>query len=458
MKIFTKVSLAAALVGAMLLPSFAITARAAEPKAGTNGTGYTSAQQVKYVTSGKYIANWGARGEDCSFLSTYAESFYTGSYTYEVLSEKNGGSSQSNAYQSALYSSLKSLMTSKHKHETSYGETKELYRYTDCLKSQYSNISSFYSGKTLSGNWGTGWNREHTWPNSKGLGGDDEDDIMMLRPTWEQENSSRGNTAYGESGSYFNPDCENPPASVKGDCARITLYVYTRWGNTSKMWGTSGVMESMNVLLKWMEEDPVDTWEMGRNDAVQAITGTRNVFVDYPEYAWLLFGKQIPSDMSTPSGIANDGVITPPESSLPDSSDSESEKPSSSIPESSVPDSSVDDGEKPDSSVPDSSVNEGESDCVHEYGRWFVIYRPTEEKDGEQQRFCQKCGYCEVGVIPKLTNSEGNDSANGEASIGSNEVSDNDTMGCAATVCAPFAALALAVVLVIVWRKRKISE
>ena len=61
------------------------------------------------------------------------------------------------------------------------------------------------------------------------------------------------------------------------------------------------------ALLAWMEEDPVDTWEMGRNDAVQSITGTRNVFVDYPEYAWLLFGREIPSDMTTPSGEAAGG-------------------------------------------------------------------------------------------------------------------------------------------------------
>jgi hypothetical protein len=68
------------------------------------------------------------------------------------------------------------------------------------------------------------------------------------------------------------------------------------------MWGSSGVMENLDILLKWMEEDPVDTWEMGRNDAVQSITGVRNVFVDYPEFAWLLFGREIPSDLVTPSG------------------------------------------------------------------------------------------------------------------------------------------------------------
>ena len=289
-----------------LLPATLPAAKAA------TGTGYTSASDVQYVKNGQYVANWGARGEVCVFLSSYAQNFYTGSNTFETLSQLTGGSSQSNAPQSALYSALKSFMTSKHSNQTSYNATRSLFCYTDCVLSNYSKISSFYSGKTLSGTWdgGSTWNREHTWPNSKGLGGNDENDIMMLRPTSVSENSSRGNTAYGESGSYYKPDSENPPASVKGDVARIMLYVYVRWGNTGKMWGQSGVMENMNILLKWMKEDPVDTWEMGRNDAVQSITGTRNVFVDYPEFAWLLFGQDVPSGISTPSD--NDGVTANP--------------------------------------------------------------------------------------------------------------------------------------------------
>ena len=268
----------------------------------TTATGYTSASDVKYqYHEGKYISNWGARGEVATFLSPNAEKFYTGSYTYDVLSDKQGGSSQSTAPSSALYKALQSMMKAEHSHQTSYGETRYQYRYTDCLLNDTGHISSFYSGKELTGNWDSAatWNREHTWPNSKGLGGNDENDIMMLRPTWVQENSSRGNTAYGESTGYYDPG-----ESVRGDCARIVLYTYVRWGNTSYMWGKSGVIENMDVLLRWMEEDPVDTWEMGRNDAVESITGTRNVFVDYPEYAWILFGEEIPEDMTTPSGIA----------------------------------------------------------------------------------------------------------------------------------------------------------
>lgn len=270
-------------------------------------TGYTSANDVEYRKSGSYIYNWGAREEVATFLSPNAISFYTSGYTYDVLSLKSGGTSQSNAPSSALYTALKDFMTSKHKKITTYAETRPLYQYTDC-EMNGNKISSFYSGVSIGPAWDSGatWNREHTWPNSKGTG-NSENDIMMLRPTSVSENSSRGNKAYGKSSGFYNPNSESNGAhDLRGDVSRICLYVYVRWGDDNKnnMWGSSGVIESLSVLLGWMEADPVDTWEMGRNDAVQSITGTRNVFVDYPEYAWLIFGKEVPSDMVTPSGEA----------------------------------------------------------------------------------------------------------------------------------------------------------
>ena len=301
-KAFTKALLTIALVVTMLAPSFAVTVNAA--KIVTPASGYTSASQVEYVKTGKYVHNWGARGEDATFLSTYATNFYTGDDVYSEVSKKAGGTTQSNAPQSALYSELASVMKDKHSHQTSYGETRDLYKYTDCVLNDSSKLSSFYSGAMVNSTWDSGntYNREHTWPNSKGLAGNDENDIMMLRPTVPTENGSRGNKAYGASGNYFNPG-----ESVHGDVARIFLYVYVRWGNVNYAWGQPGVMENLTVLLRWMEEDPVDTWEMGRNDAVQSITGTRNIFVDYPEYAWLLFGQEVPTDMVTPSGLAKSG-------------------------------------------------------------------------------------------------------------------------------------------------------
>ena len=255
-----------------------------------------------------YTYNWGTRGDvadETDFTRSTAEEWYAKYNTsYAQLSALSGSATNSSVPSSELYTKLKSLMTNAHSYKTSYDATKELYQYTDCQNGG-GKISSFYSGNAIGPGWGEGgsWNREHTWPDSKGLGGQDENDIMMLRPTSSSENSSRGNDAYGESGSYYHPNSESGGKyDLRGDCARICLYVYTRWGNTGKMWGESGVMESREILLKWMKEDPVDTWELGRNDACQSITGTRNVFVDYPELGFILFGADVPDNYTSPSG------------------------------------------------------------------------------------------------------------------------------------------------------------
>ena len=328
MKKLPKILLSAVLATTLGMP--ALYTPFAEPTsavAATTATGYDSADDVVYVKNGKYIYNWGAREEDCTFLSTYAVGFNSGDYSFEKLSSYAGGTGKSDAPNSALYKALQNFMTSKHTTLTTYEGTKDLYRYTDCVSSNTEYLSSFYLGATYESAWpygGDPWNREHVWPKSNGLvkGREKEDgaDIMTLRAANKNENSSRNNTAYGESSGYYNPNKNGQ--NIQGDCARTLLYTYTRWGNASKMWTTNsredGVMENLDVLLKWMEEDPVDTWEMGRNDAVQAITGTRNVFVDYPEYAFLLFGKSVPTDMVTPSGLAKSGTITGGTNTQPD--------------------------------------------------------------------------------------------------------------------------------------------
>ena len=51
-------------------------------------------------------------------------------------------------------------------------------------------------------------------------------------------------------------------------------------------------------------QDPPSLTEMVRNDGAQDYQGNRNPMIDYPELAFLLFGKQIPTDMVTPSGEA----------------------------------------------------------------------------------------------------------------------------------------------------------
>lgn len=275
------------------------------------------AATVDYVKSGNYIYNWGTRETVATFLSPNAITFYQKNNTsLQQLSALSGSKNESGVPNSALYKKLHEIMESNQKYQTSYSATKDLYKYTDCQDSGRVNsgkISSFYSGTLIGPNWGSSpsWNREHTWPNSKGdRAGNGENDIMMLRPTASSENSSRGNKAYGQSSGYYNPNNESGGRyDLRGDVARIMLYVYVRWEckncgsyNPNGIFGTGGILESKTVMLNWIKEDPVDTWELGRNDSVESITGTRNIFVDYPELAYTLFGEAVPANLQTPSG------------------------------------------------------------------------------------------------------------------------------------------------------------
>ena len=274
-----------------------------------------------YSNCTNVIYNWGSRGTTATFLSPNAEAFYEDNRTsYNTLSALSGASSLSAVPSSQLYTTLRKLMSDNHSYVTKYDDTRDMFAFTDCQNNAINStkISSFYSGSQIGPDWdkGSTWNREHTWPNSKGdANGNGENDIMMLRPASSSENSGRNNTAYGESTGYYNPNkTSGGTYDVRGDVARIVLYVYVRWQDSSSgdavLFGTDGVIESKEVMLKWMQEDPVDTWEMGRNDSVESITGTRNVFVDYPELGYLLFNQKVPADLVTPSNNSGDSGTT----------------------------------------------------------------------------------------------------------------------------------------------------
>ena len=277
---------------------------------------FAASEPTSYSTS----RNSGKRHVVCTTLSgTRASSYYTGSYTYDRLEELSA---------STLLTTLRGLMKSTHKKTTAYSDCKNYADETDCENggSNIITIYTSYSSNQNEYNSGSGWNREHVWP--KSLGGFETAgagaDLHHIRPSENRTNSNRGSLKYGNvsggkkttgnlsgldggnyTGSYF-----EPLDNVKGDVARICLYVYVRYGGElPKCSSITNVFQSVDVLLEWCELDPVDTWEMGRNEVVAAIQGNRNVFIDYPELAWLIFGKEIPSDMVTPSGEAMKGTV-----------------------------------------------------------------------------------------------------------------------------------------------------
>ena len=266
-------------------------------------------------------SNSGTRNEVCTTLDgTSASSYYTSSYTFDNLSEQSS---------SQLLQSLRTLMTSTHRKISSYSNCKDYANKTDCENND-GRVVLLYTSYSATMSQYNGWNREHVWPQSLGGGNTSGGgaDLHHVRPSDAGVNSSRGNKKYGNSnngtakygsnpavgvlGGTYSSTYFEPLDNVKGDVARICLYVYVRWGSN---WGADSITEvfqSVDVLLEWMELDPVDTWEMGRNEVVENIQGNRNVFIDYPEYAWLLFGRDVPSTLTTPSGEASGGVSSNP--------------------------------------------------------------------------------------------------------------------------------------------------
>ena len=282
------------------------------------------------VTFQASAKNTNKRDTLCTSLSTMATAYYTGAYTYDKLSALAGGSADCVAsMNSALYKSLQKLMSSTQTDSVSYRSLTKYWPTTD-------NNILFYADQT-----GSGYNREHVWPKSRASfyqknGGCD---LHHLRPADQTINSTRYNYTMGNVNGVINGcstanyggrtvlwysagnDLVEVRDNVKGDVARILLYVYCRWGQPNLYQNVAEkdlpafdsdddanngkkVIESLDTLLKWCKSDPVDTWEMTRNDEVQNVQGNRNVFIDYPEYAWLVFGQDIPNDMKTPSGEA----------------------------------------------------------------------------------------------------------------------------------------------------------
>ena len=164
---------------------------------------------------------------------------------------------------------------------------------------------SYYSGKPIPKGTprgsGTGqWNNEHVWPNSRGSGKDGPGaDPHMLRPTWADSNSSRGNSFYGyasEAGCY-DPASEGV-AQYRGDAARIIFYTATRYGKLNGLElsdnasddASRKTMGRKTDLLTWNLTYKPSAQEQYRNDYLYSKYNVRNPFIDFPELATAIWG------------------------------------------------------------------------------------------------------------------------------------------------------------------------
>ncbi len=204
----------------------------------------------------------------------------------------------------------------------SYSEVWEALKTTDEDPDNSDNVILLYTGwsypKSINGGDAADWNREHTWAKSMGDFGTSNGpgtDIHHLRPTDVTVNSARGNlyfdeggTEYvdgsryddgtGSTGCYKDADSWEPRDEVKGDIARMLFYMATRYESEdgydlelAEYSSATGLHGKLSTLLKWHTEDPVDQWELDRNEKIYGIQNNRNPFIDHPEYVALIWNS-----------------------------------------------------------------------------------------------------------------------------------------------------------------------
>ncbi len=226
---------------------------------------------------------------------------------------------------SALKTALASKITSTHTNQLSYSQVWSALKITDLDPSNSSDVLLVYGwengsdsdvtndhsrNKDSNGGANGDWNREHIFAQSLGnpdLGQTGPGaDAQMLRSCDVQRNSDRGNRKYAAgSGNSGNVGLNWYPGDEwKGDCARIVMYMYLRYGSqclpTYVFTGSSVASDAnmLDLMLQWNAEDPVSQYEDNRNTYLGNSSntygqGNRNPFIDNPYLATVIWGGPI---------------------------------------------------------------------------------------------------------------------------------------------------------------------
>ncbi|MFF1896710.1 endonuclease I family protein [Streptomyces sp. NPDC058206] len=207
-----------------------------------------------------------------------------------------------------LKSALHSIISVQTK--ISYSQVWDALKNTDQDPANSSNVILLYTGRSepKSDNGGAvgQWNREHVWAKSHGDFGTSTGpgtDIHHLRPEDVTVNSIRGNKDFdnggtavsGAAGNYTDSDSFEPRDAVKGDVARMILYMAVRYEgddafadlepNDQVDNGSAPNIGRLSVLKQWSQEDPPDSFEERRNEVIfDTYQHNRNPFIDHPEW------------------------------------------------------------------------------------------------------------------------------------------------------------------------------
>ena len=181
------------------------------------------------------------------------------------------------------------------------------------VQCEYSNERKVYPAPFDFANNSLNYSREHVlpknWMNTRGIpNGDlinypegcDYHNLLLTRTT--NVNSSRSDYPYGKVNtvisSYlsckFGKDLNNqfvfePKNDIKGNGVRCMFYQMITYNGLNINWGLltlngKASSQSQDLLKEWHITDPVDNYEIARNEFIFSLQGNRNPFIDFPEW------------------------------------------------------------------------------------------------------------------------------------------------------------------------------
>ena len=276
-------------------------------------------------------------------INAYAQSDFGSSFnpTYgivqsnipqEYYQEANGKSSEQ--LKEALYQIISNHVVFPY--TSSSTDTWDILQLSDQDPQNHDNMILIYTGRSQDKGYrdGTGnysqyengngtqnnsWNREHVWPKSHGFPDENDNaytDVHNLKPSDRSVNSSRGTKDYDYGGSQHSEATEcltdsdswEPSDSVKGDIARILFYMVVRYdpgydhdNNSFDLelvdYTTPGnndpILGKLSSLIQWHIDDPVDDFEINRNEIIFGFQQNRNPFIDHPNLVNFLWGESV---------------------------------------------------------------------------------------------------------------------------------------------------------------------
>ena len=115
-----------------------------------------------------------------------------------------------------------------------------------------------------------------------------EADMHNLYPVWQEVQILRRDNPYGEieGEDWRFSDCDfekrlniiEPRPIARGNIARAMLYMY-------KQYGLPLSKQTLRLMIEWHQNDPPSKQERIRNDVIEELQGSRNLFIDQPEKA-----------------------------------------------------------------------------------------------------------------------------------------------------------------------------